>query len=219
MVLKCVIFDLDGVLVSTDEYHYLAWKELANELNIPFDRKDNMRQRGVSRIQSLNILLEKADRCYSDSEKLTFATKKNNLYLQMLNKNLNTSCILDGVIETITYLKQKDIILAVASSSKNADFILNKTKLISYVDYVVTGNDIVNSKPHPEVFLKAMTKSGAFANQCIVVEDAETGVKAAKAANMKVLAVGAAQNSKIADFTAVSLYKSRILWDSIIVGF
>ncbi len=218
-MLKCVIFDLDGVLVSTDEYHYLAWKELAKELEIPFNRQDNMRQRGVSRMESLEVILEKSHKSYSDLQKLELATQKNNLYVQSLKENLDGSCILDGVLDTLTYLKEKEIIIAVGSSSKNAEFILQKTQLSTLMDYVVSGNDIVNSKPHPEVFLKAAKKAGVLPRECLVVEDAQTGVEAGKAANMKVLAVGVAQDSQIADFRAISLSKSSFLWDSIITGF
>ncbi|MFZ2539723.1 MAG: beta-phosphoglucomutase [Oscillospiraceae bacterium] len=218
-MLKCVIFDLDGVLVSTDEYHYLAWKKIADELGVPFDHNDNMRQRGVSRMESLEVVLQKCDRNFSESEKLELATSKNDRYKMFLEQNLDSSCILDGVIDTLEYLKTNGITIAVGSSSKNAPFILEKTNLGKYMKVVVSGLDITNSKPHPEVFLKAGNLSCCEPKECLVVEDAQAGVQSGKAAGMQVLAVGAAYDNTQADFRYHSLSDKTFSWDNIIKGF
>lgn len=204
-MLKCVIFDLDGVLVSTDEYHYLAWKIIADKLDIPFNRDDNMHQRGVSRLESLEVVLRKGDRVFSDKEKVELAEEKNAEYVESLKGKLDKSCILEGVLALVKLLKAKNIKMIIGSSSKNANFILEKTELMAFMDGVVSGLDIENSKPHPEVFIKAQKMSGCEPCECLVVEDADTGVDAGLAAGMKVLAVGAAKDNKKATFALESL--------------
>lgn len=204
-MLQCIIFDLDGVLVSTDEYHYQAWKDIADELHIPFNKDDNMHQRGVSRLESLEIILKKTDKIFTHSEKLQLANKKNTKYIESIEKNLTKDNILPGVLDLLYHLKTKNITMIVGSSSKNADFILTKTKLHTFMDAVVSGLDITNSKPHPEVFITAGQKSGYQAHECLVIEDADTGIDAALAAGMRVLAVGAAKDNKKATFNLESL--------------
>lgn len=203
-MLKCVIFDLDGVLVSTDESHFQAWNHLAKKYNIPFTREDNMRQRGVSRMESLEVLLENADREFSAKEKEQMAAEKNEIYCLSL-EGLSAENILPGVVKTLDFLENRGIQIAVGSSSKNAPLILEKTGLRSRMNVVVCGNDIQHSKPHPEVFAKAGEQAGVLPQECLVVEDADTGVEAGKAADMRVLAVGAAKNNPKADFYASSL--------------
>jgi beta-phosphoglucomutase len=185
MNIKAVIFDLDGVLVSTDEFHYLAWKELADELGIVFDRKINERLRGVSRMESLETILEKSAIKYTHQEKEQLADNKNDRYRMLLN-NLSADDILPGVMHFINVLKQKNIRMAIGSSSKNAPLILEKTGLDGLFEVVVDGNHISASKPDPEVFLKAAQQLGVKPSNCLVVEDADAGVEAGVSAGMKV---------------------------------
>jgi len=199
MSIKAVIFDLDGVIVSTDDYHYRAWKVMADEEGIYFDKTINERLRGVSRMESLEIILEKADKEYTNEEKVQMAEKKNSLYRELLNE-LTPNDILPGVMNVLEDLKAKNIKIAIGSSSKNTPMILGKIGLKDYFDAVADGNDIKNSKPDPEVFLLAARKIGMEAKECLVVEDADAGVEAALAGNMKVLAVGYASINPKADY-------------------
>lgn len=204
-MIKAVIFDLDGVLVTTDELHYKAWKQLADEEGIiGFTREDNIRQRGVSRMASLEVVLEKADRKYSDEEKLALAERKNNIYVASLAK-LDKSAVLSGVFEFIAFLKEKNIKIAVGSASKNTPLILEKTGLAGLFDAVSCGLDTQKSKPDPEVFLIAADRLGIPYAQCLVIEDSDAGIQAAKAGGMCVLAVGAAKANPQADFHADNL--------------
>jgi len=193
---KAVIFDLDGVIVSTDEFHFKAWKQLADEENIYFDHKINERLRGVSRTESLEIILEKSKKTYSAAEKLTLATRKNNYYVEMLNQQLTPADILPGVMEFISLLKKESVLLAIGSSSKNTPAILDKINLTQTFDAIADGNQIENSKPHPEVFLLAAKKLQTEPKDCLVIEDADAGIEAALNANMKVIAVNNLTNTK-----------------------
>lgn len=204
MKIKAVIFDLDGVIVSTDEYHYLAWKEIADREGIYFDRTINERLRGVSRMESLEILLEKAEKTYTDAEKLEMATAKNSIYRELLNR-LTPGDILPGVENVLKLLKECGVRTAIGSSSKNTPIILEKIGMADGFDAVADGNDIKNSKPDPEVFLVAARKLGEKPENCLVVEDAFAGIEAAKRAGMKALGVGFASACKEADFTASDL--------------
>jgi beta-phosphoglucomutase len=193
MKISAVIFDLDGVIVSTDEYHYQAWKQISVQEGIDFNREINERLRGVSRMESLEIILSRSDKNYSENEKLDLADRKNETYRELLNK-LSPNDILPGVINLLLALKARDIKIAIGSSSKNTPFILEKIGLAANFDAVADGNDIKNSKPDPEVFLLAAEKLGVSPKSCIVVEDAEAGVDAAIAAGMMVVGVGTASN-------------------------
>ncbi len=209
-MIKAVIFDLDGVLVTTDELHYRAWKQLADEENIKgFTRADNIRQRGVSRMASLEVLLEKAENEYSDAEKEILADRKNNIYVKSL-ESLDKSAVLDGVFEFIAYLKEKGIKTAVGSASKNTPMILEKTGLTEFFDAVSCGLDTQKSKPDPEVFLLAADRLNTSYSECLVIEDSDAGIEAAKRGGMYALAVGAAQNNTQADFKAQSLADAAI---------
>lgn len=199
MNIKAVIFDLDRVIVSTDDYHYRAWKVMADEEGIYFDKRINERLRGVSRMESLEIILEKADKEYTNEEKIQMAEKKNSLYRELLNE-LTPNDILPGVMKVLEDLKAKNIKIAIGSSSKNTPMILGKIGLKDYFDAVADGNDIKNSKPDPEVFLLAAKKLEVNSEECLVVEDADAGVEAAIAGNMKVLAVGYASSNPKADY-------------------
>ena len=199
MEIKAVIFDLDGVIVSTDEYHYQAWKSISDEQNIYFDRGINNRLRGVSRAESLEIVLEKANREYTQAEKEVLLEEKNNIYKDLL-KNLSSSDILPGVNEVLDYLKSNNIKVAIGSSSKNTSLILQKIGLLNSFDAIVDGTMIKKSKPDPEVFIMAADKLNLLPKECIVVEDAKAGVEAALAGNMKVAAIGDAIRCNKANF-------------------
>lgn len=189
MSVQGVIFDLDGVLVSTDEYHYLGWKRMAEEAGIPFTREDNHRLRGVSRMESLEIVLEKADRTYSVEEKRGLAERKNRYYVESLQA-LTPADVLPGARGLLEELKRMDCRLAVGSSSRNAPLIMKKVDLCVFFDAVADGNDITRSKPDPEVFLLAAERLGLKPAACVVVEDAEAGVVAARAGGMRCIGIG-----------------------------
>lgn len=201
---KAIIFDLDGVVVSTDNCHYMAWKKLADEEGIYFDRTINERLRGVSRMESLNIILEKAKKQYTDAEKADMAERKNGYYIELIN-TLDSSAILPGAESFIKKAKDKGLKTAIGSSSKNTKIILKQTGITDLFDAIADGNDIKNSKPAPDVFLKAAEKLGIAPSQCMVVEDADAGVLAAINAGMDVLAVGYAKSNENANYCANDL--------------
>lgn len=204
-MIKAVIFDLDGVLVSTDVLHYKAWKKLAEDEGIyDYTEADNVRQRGVSRMASLEVVLEKTDKKYTDEEKKEMAERKNKIYVESLS-DLSEKDVLPGALRFIEYIKDKGIKTAVGSASKNAPLILEKTKLLGLMDGVSCGLDTTKSKPDPEVFLVAAQKIGEDPKDCMVVEDSDAGIQAAKAGGMTALAVGAAKENPLADFSADSL--------------
>ena len=187
MKYNAVIFDLDGVICHTDAYHYQAWKQVADELGIYFDEVINNRLRGVSRMESFEIILERYDGMMSQEEKVAYTTKKNEVYKELL-KNMSPADLSPEVKETLDGLRAKGLKLAIGSSSKNARFILGQLGLGEFFDAISDGNNITNSKPDPEVFLKAGEFLGEDPANCVVVEDAYAGIDAAKAAGM--LAVG-----------------------------
>ena len=190
---KGIIFDLDGVICSTDEYHYLAWKALADRLGIPFDRERNNLLRGVSRMASLEIILEKSCTTYSDVEKAAFAEEKNATYRKLLGR-MSPKDLSDDVQDTLKALRASDIKLAIGSSSKNTPFILERIGLESFFDAVADGNCITHSKPHPEVFLKAAEMISLSPQECLVVEDAHAGVEAAIVGGFDCAAIGDAKD-------------------------
>jgi beta-phosphoglucomutase len=197
-LIKGIIFDLDGVIVKTDELHYRAWKRLADAEGIFFDREINNRLRGVSRMASLEIILERSPRTYSAEEKNRLASIKNQYYVELL-KTLTPDDIMPGVTKTLEELKRRKILTAIGSSSKNARAILEQIKLANLFDAVADGNDIINSKPAPDVFLKAADMLGLRPAECAVVEDAEAGIAAAKSAGMLAIAIFDAKRSRLAD--------------------
>ena len=199
-----VIFDLDGVIVSTDNCHYLAWKKMADEEGIPFDRTINERLRGVSRMESLSIILEKATKEYTDAEKEAMAARKNGYYVELIG-SLTPDDMLAGAMDTLHMLKEKGIRIAIGSSSRNTPIILRQIQLDNAFDAVADGNAITRSKPDPEVFLLAAKLLGLPAENCLVVEDADAGVEAALAGGMRVLGVGGAAQNPNATFAAASL--------------
>ena len=186
---KGIIFDLDGVLLSTDHFHYLAWKALADRLGIPFDEKKNDLLRGVSRMDSLEIILGERSDEFSPDEKLAFATEKNLTYRSYL-QTLTPEFVSPEVPETLQKLRDSGLRLAVGSSSKNTPLILEKTDLRKYFDAVSDGNNITKSKPDPEVFLKAAQFIGLDPSECVVVEDADSGIEAAKRGGFYAISIG-----------------------------
>ena len=196
---KAFIFDLDGVLVFTDKYHYLAWKELADKLGIYFDETINNRLRGVSRKDSLEIILERATESYTDEQKEAFATEKNETYKKLLEK-MTPSDVTQEVRDTLAKLKANGHKLAIGSSSKNTKFILKQVDLMDVFDAISDGTNITKSKPDPEVFLKAADFLGEEYCNCIVVEDAYAGVDAAKSGNMMCAGIGEARDYEKTDY-------------------
>lgn len=214
-MIKGVIFDLDGVLVSTDTLHFQAWQRLARELGIMgYTEADNIRQRGVSRMASLEVVLEKGDRVYTQAEKEELAERKNAYYRELL-KGLTPKDVLPGAVETIQALKKRGIRIGVGSVSKNTPEILRRTGLDALVDGVSCGLTITHSKPHPEVFLVGAEKLGLAPCDCLVLEDADAGIEAAKAAGMLALGIGPAAANPAADFRAASLAEP-IDWEKIL---
>lgn len=215
MMIKGVIFDLDGVLVSTDEMHFHAWKKLADELGIDkFTKEDNKRQKGVSRMNSLDVVLSKGNRIYTEEEKEELAERKNTYYKEFLEE-LDEREILPGAKECLIMLRQKGILTGIGSVSKNAPLILERTGLIHCVDKVSCGLDITRSKPDPQVFEVAADKLGLKYEECLVVEDSFAGVVAGKAAHMKVLGIGTEYKQLRADYEAPDL-GAEINWEVIL---
>lgn len=185
-----IIFDLDGVLVDTAEYHYRAWRELGAYLGFDFERCHNERQKGVSRMESLEVLLEAGGiRDLTDGRKVALAERKNRIYLEMI-ASMNESDILPGMREFLLKVRQNGYQTALGSSSKSGAVILEKIGLTGCFDVVVDGNMVTRSKPDPEIFLKAAELMGLMPGQCIVVEDAAAGVAAAKAGGMRCIGIG-----------------------------
>ncbi len=203
-MIKAVIFDLDGVIVSTDEFHYLAWKQLADKEGIAFDKVINNQLRGVSRSESLEIILKRSIKAYNEDEKKTIQELKNKIYLDFL-ENLSPKDLLPNSLEIIEYLKDKGIKVAIGSSSRNTKKILEQLDIINIFDAIADGNDITKSKPNPEVFLVASQKLGILPDECAVVEDAMSGIEAANAAGMLAIAINDATKSKYADYKIYNL--------------
>ncbi|MDO5572759.1 MAG: beta-phosphoglucomutase [bacterium] len=214
-MIRGIIFDLDGVLVSTDELHYRAWKRLAEDLGITnFTKSDNEKQRGVSRMASLEIVLDKGTVSYSEEEKLRLAERKNDYYKEMLG-SLDEGAVLAGAFDTLKWLREQQLVIGVGSASKNTPMILQKTGLAPYIDEVSCGLDTTLSKPHPEVFQIAAHKLKLSAGECLVVEDSAAGIEAAKAAGMKSLGVGPYYQSLGATYEATGL-DAPIVWEELL---
>ena len=198
--MKALIFDMDGVLVFTDRFHYEAWKKTADKLGVYFDEAINNRLRGVSRAGSLEIILERYNGEMSAAEKEALMEEKNNTYRRLLDA-MTPIDVSDEVRSTLGKLRQRGFKLAIGSSSKNAGFILEKVQLCDLFDAVSDGNNITRSKPDPEVFLKAASFLGEAPYDCAVIEDAVAGIDAAKAAGMTAVAIGDAACYAKADYT------------------
>ncbi len=188
---KAFIFDLDGVIVDTARYHFLAWQKLAQELGIEFTPEHNEQLKGVSRVRSLDIILDLGKVNASQEDKNRWLIQKNEEYLSYL-KDIDISEVLPGVMPILQFLKEKNQSIALGSASKNARPILEKTGIIHYFDAIVDGNDVTNAKPDPEVFLQAAKLLGATPENSIVFEDSVAGVQAANIANMTSVGIGSA---------------------------
>lgn len=206
---KGFIFDLDGVIVDTAKYHYLAWKKLANELGFEFTKAQNELFKGVSRKRCLEILLEIGNREATQEEFDTWMIEKNVDYLKYI-ENMDASEILPDVPKILEFLKQNNIPIALGSASKNAQPILEKVGLLHYFDAIVDGNNVTKAKPDPEVFLLAAKQLGVNAEECVVFEDAVAGVEAANAAKMISIGIGdkdilSEAQFNFRDFTEISI--------------
>lgn len=204
MIKKAIIFDLDGVIVFTDKFHYQAWKAIADEKGIYFDEMINNRLRGVSRMQSLEIILERYNGpILSDEDKNELADRKNNIYRELLS-GMKPENVAGEVRETLLELKNRGYLLAIGSSSKNTKYILEKVELTNYFDVISDGANITKSKPDPEVFLKAAEYLQVKPEECYVVEDAFAGIDAAKEGRMTAIGIGEASNYEKTD---ISIHK------------
>jgi len=201
---QAVLFDLDGVLINTAEFHYRAWKQLADDLGIYFDRSINHGFRGVGRSDCLNKLLGEHARDFADSEKFVLAERKNAYYLAMVN-TLGPRDVLPGARALAMQLKAANIRMALVSASKNARLVLLKTHMSDWFDAIVDGHDVTKSKPHPECFLKAARVLGVKPARCVVIEDAEAGVRAGHAAGCRCIAVGETDAEQYADAAVKSV--------------
>jgi beta-phosphoglucomutase len=195
MSIKAALFDLDGVIVDTAKYHFLAWQRLANELGFVFTEKDNERLKGVSRMRSLEILLEVGGilGSFSEAEMNEMTERKNRWYVDYISK-MDESEILEGSVECLKGFREIGIKIALGSASKNAMLILNNLKIKHYFDAIIDGNKATRAKPHPEVFLLGAKELGVKPEECVVFEDAQAGLDAAKIGGMKTVAIGKPEN-------------------------
>ncbi len=197
------IFDLDGVICHTDKYHYLAWKKLADRLGIAFDEERNNLLRGVSRMESLDLVLNTKKDMYTREEKHELASEKNSTYVQLL-ENMTKEDLSSEVKDTLLTLKDSGKKIAIGSSSKNARLILNKLGIFDWFDVIVDGNDIKMSKPDPEVFLLACERLGVDVKKCLVIEDAISGVDSGIAGGFDVAGIGDAKKDNRISITVSS---------------
>lgn len=189
---KAFIFDLDGVIVDTARYHFLAWQKIAGRLGIEFTHDHNEQLKGVSRVRSLDIILGLGNLSASQKDKDRWLMEKNEDYLSYI-ENMKEDEILDGVVPVLQYLKDHNQLIALGSASKNARPILDKVGIAHYFDIIVDGNDVTNAKPDPEVFLRAATLLGQPPTQSVVFEDSVAGIQAANIAGMVSIGIGEAQ--------------------------
>ena len=186
---KGIIFDLDGVITDTAEFHYQAWKRLAEKLDIPFDQEFNHKLKGVSRMDSLDIILTRTDKIYSLEEKKRLTDEKNEDYRSLIAE-MTPEDLLPGAKEVLDEIKEKDYKIALASASKNATFVIQKLEIEDYFDFIADAREIENSKPDPEIFLTAASGLGLKPKECIGVEDAQAGIDAINQAGMLAIGVG-----------------------------
>ena len=214
---KAFIFDLDGVIVDTAKYHFLAWQKLAQELGIEFTPEHNEELKGVSRVRSLDIILALGNVQASQEDKNKWLIQKNEEYLSYL-VDMDESELLPGVINVLEFIKQKKQLIALGSASKNARPILEKTGILHFFDAIVDGNDVANAKPDPEVFLRAAKLVKANNKNCIVFEDSVAGIQPANIANMISVGIGDAEilheaKYNFKDFTFMDLSFIEALLD------
>ncbi|MFM1820712.1 MAG: Beta-phosphoglucomutase [Bacteroidota bacterium] len=189
MSYKACLFDLDGVLVDTAIYHFQAWKMLGENFNYQLTEEQNEQLKGVSRVESLNRILEWASYSATDEQKEAWLKEKNDNYLHLIS-NINPAEILPGVVDFLGQIKAEGYKIALGSASKNAEIILEKTGLMPWFDLIIDGNKVSKSKPDPEVFIKGAEGLGLSPAECIVFEDAQAGVEAAINGGMKVIGIG-----------------------------
>lgn len=201
-----VIFDLDGVIVDTAKYHFLAWKKLANKLGFVFTEEQNELLKGVSRVKSLEILLELGGVTLSDNEKEQYLFEKNEHYLSYIAK-MDERELLPNMKSLLEHLKNKGVLIALGSASKNAKLILDTLNITSYFDIIVDGNEVSAGKPDPEVFLLAAKLLNKCPEECVVVEDAQAGIQAANSAKMLSVGIGDKEILKEATFVFESTLK------------
>jgi beta-phosphoglucomutase len=197
--IKAIIFDLDGVIVTTEHNHYLAWKKTADQLGIPFSENENEMLKGLSRIDSLKVILHLGNKEISDDQFNQLIDEKNTFYRESI-ANLSREDLLPGVLNVLEQAKSKGIPLAVGSASKNAPFIVGLLELDPYFEIVVDGTMVKNPKPNPEVFLCAAKHLNVDPAECIVLEDAESGINAAKAGGFRAIGVGNKHIAELADY-------------------
>jgi len=190
-LIKACIFDLDGVIIDTAKYHFLAWKRLAEELGIPFTPEHNERLKGVSRMRSLDILLELGGRKMDDQEKEALAARKNKWFVEYINQ-VKPEDTYPGVRELVRKMRQKGLKTGLASSSKNAGTVIRRIEMEKEFDTMVDGTMIKHTKPDPEIFLLAASRLKTPPSECVVFEDAEAGVEAAVNAGMRAVGIGSA---------------------------
>lgn len=209
MDLRGCIFDLDGVIVDTAKYHFMAWRRLAKELGFEFTLEDNEALKGVSRMASLEILLAKGGVSVSEKEKELLATRKNGWYVEFIS-GMKPDEILPGSVKLLKNLRKEGILTAIGSASKNAGTILDGIGLREMFDVIVDGNKISKAKPDPEVFLKGALEMRLAPSQCIVFEDARAGIEAAIAGGMKCVGVGSPDQLGRANIVIPDLRKITI---------
>lgn len=198
MTYKACLFDLDGVLVDTAIYHFQAWKMLGENFNYQLTEEQNEQLKGVSRVESLNRILDWANYSATPEQKEAWLIEKNENYLQLIS-NMNPAEILPGVLDFLGQIKELGYKIALGSASKNSEVILTKTGLLPWFDLIIDGNKVTKSKPDPEVFLKGAEGLGFQPEECIVFEDAQAGVEAAKKGGMKAIGIGEADVLSEAD--------------------
>ncbi len=196
---KACLFDLDGVIVDTAVYHFQAWRRLANELGFDFTEHQNEQLKGISRMESLDLILKWGNVILSEEEKIEWATRKNAWYLELVLQ-MSPDEVLKGVPAFLKSLRANGIKIALGSASKNSRLILEKIKMIEFFDVIIDGNDLTRGKPDPQVFLLGAEAIGCKPADCVVFEDALAGVQAGKAGGMKVIGVGDAKILHEADF-------------------
>ena len=203
--MKAALFDLDGVIVDTARYHYLAWRELANGLGFDLSEQQNERLKGVSRMESLDVVLGIGGVTVGADEKLLLATTKNTRYVEMITQ-IDPSEILPGAKEYLLALRARGVKIALGSASKNAEIILEKLGIRPLFDAVIDGNMVSKSKPDPEVFLLGARVLGVAPSACVVFEDAAAGIDAARAGGMHAVGIGRSENLPLADLVVPGLY-------------
>ncbi len=205
-MIRAFLFDLDGVLTDTSEFHYRAWQRLANEEGLPFNRKDNEALRGVGRRESLNLLLK--GKIIDEETAHTWMERKNHYYVEQVEA-MTTNDLLPGAIDLLKQLRRAGIKVCIASASKNAPLVVDRLKLRPYIDLLVDGSHVSRSKPAPDLFLFAADRLGMDPEECVVVEDATAGIAAATAAGMHSLGIGPSERVGDADLVLPDLANAR----------